>query len=211
MTPTRLPVVLESLKIASPCSADWEDMGGDDRVRFCGRCEKNVYNLSVMSRLEAEALVAEKEGKLCVRFFQRTDGTVLTNDCPVGVRRMRLRQRVWASIAGAATSAALVLGLFGGRARADLTVGDSKAATKAQPKRTVVRAGGLAPRQPEMMGKIAIQGEPAVVPPPKPPQPLMGAPVAMQGDVAPADPRPKTTAKPPTEAKPATDARPATK
>jgi hypothetical protein len=191
MTTTRLPVVLESLRIASPCSADWQDMGGDDRVRFCGRCEKNVYNLSMMTRVEAETLVAEKEGKLCVRFYQRSDGTVLTNDCPVGVRRVRLRQRMWASIAGAATSAALLLGLFGGRARADLSVGDGKATTQAQPQHAAVRAGGLAPPR---MGKMAVQGEPAVVPP-KPPQPLMGAPmpVAMQGDVA-----PPTTAKPPT-------------
>jgi len=26
---------LENLKIASPCTADWESMKGDDRSRFC--------------------------------------------------------------------------------------------------------------------------------------------------------------------------------
>src|SRR5262245_30602687 len=39
---------LARLRIASPCSADWDEMTGDDRVRFCGRCRKNVYNLSEM-------------------------------------------------------------------------------------------------------------------------------------------------------------------
>ena len=59
-----LPVVLENIRIAMPCSADWDDMSGDDRVRFCGKCEKNVYNLSAMTREAGEALVQEKEGRL---------------------------------------------------------------------------------------------------------------------------------------------------
>jgi ribonuclease PH len=31
-------------------------------------------------------LVIEKEGRMCVRFYQRADGSALTSDCPVGVR-----------------------------------------------------------------------------------------------------------------------------
>jgi hypothetical protein len=34
-----------------------------------------------MTRAEAEALVAEKEGRLCVRFYRRPDGTMLTRNC----------------------------------------------------------------------------------------------------------------------------------
>ena len=37
------------LDVASPCSANWEKMTGDDRMRFCALCKKNVYNLSAMS------------------------------------------------------------------------------------------------------------------------------------------------------------------
>src|SRR4051812_42669277 len=118
---TPLPILLENVRIASPCVADWDDMRGDERVRFCGRCDKNVYNLSALSRADAEALVNEKEGRMCVRFFQRADGTMLTADCPVGAQRLRLRARMWASISGAAASAALLLGLITGRARADVT------------------------------------------------------------------------------------------
>ena len=62
-------------------------MEGDDRVRFCGECELNVYNLSSMTEDEALKLVEEREGRLCVRFYQREDGTVLTSDCPVGANR----------------------------------------------------------------------------------------------------------------------------
>ena len=183
-----LPVVLENIRIAMPCAADWDDMSGDDRVRFCGKCEKNVYNLSAMSREEGEALVREKEGRLCVRLYQRADGTVITNDCPVGQRRARLRARVWASISGAAASMALVLGLFGGRARADLTV-DGKKNTGKKPDVTVRVMGGAVavaeppPKHPPLMGKIAIK-------PPEPkkvePKPLMGepAPQVIQGDIS---------------------------
>src|SRR6185369_717825 len=107
----RLPIVLDNVYIASPCSADWDEMRGDERVRFCGRCEKNVYNLSAMTRAEAEAAVAAREGRLCVRFFRRSDGTMLTADCPVGARRLRLHARMWAAVAGAAASVALLVGL----------------------------------------------------------------------------------------------------
>ncbi len=77
------------IKVASPCKRDWSKMSGDDRVRACADCKLNVYNLSAMSQAEAEALVREREGRLCVRFFMRPDGTVLTRDCPVGVSRVR--------------------------------------------------------------------------------------------------------------------------
>jgi len=75
------------LRIASPCKAPWENMDGDERVRFCRECNRNVYNLSAMTEREARRVVAEREGRLCVRFYQRRDGTVLTSDCPVGAKR----------------------------------------------------------------------------------------------------------------------------
>src|SRR5437867_538664 len=51
--------VLDQIRIASPCSASWDAMEGGDRVRFCAHCQKNVYNLSDMSRREAEKLGRE--------------------------------------------------------------------------------------------------------------------------------------------------------
>ena len=80
---------LESLHIAAPCKAEWDEMLGDERVRFCGQCSKNVYNLSNMSRREAQTLVSNREGGMCVRFYRRSDGTVLTQNCPVGLRLIK--------------------------------------------------------------------------------------------------------------------------
>ncbi len=84
---------LDHISVAAPCHAKWSEMSGDERARFCKLCSKHVYNLSDMSRTEAEALVQQKEGKVCVRFYQRADGTVLTDNCPVGLRAARDRMR----------------------------------------------------------------------------------------------------------------------
>src|SRR5262249_39510369 len=114
----------DNIRIAAPCSADWAKMSGDDRARFCGDCKLNVYNLSDMTRDEAEALIREREGRLCVRYYQRADGTILLKDCTVGVHRRRRRRIAAAGVAaapagfggGAATEA-------GGRAEGEMIVG----------------------------------------------------------------------------------------
>src|SRR5215207_5663634 len=98
---------LEHVKVAAPCPADWERMVGDERMRYCGRCSLHVYNLSGMTRREAEALVTSAEGRLCVRFYRRPDGTILTRNCPVGLSALKRR----AAHAATATMTA-VLGIF---------------------------------------------------------------------------------------------------
>jgi len=82
---------LSNVKIASPCSQDWNEMIGTERKRFCGECKLNVYNLSGMSQTEAENLLLNSEGRLCVRFYRRADGSVLTKDCPVGWKAVKQR------------------------------------------------------------------------------------------------------------------------
>src|SRR5215467_2446002 len=80
---------LEKIKIAAPCKAEWRWMYGNDRVRFCGQCNLNVYNLSAMTREEAEDFIRRVEGRLCVRFYRRSDGTILTKNCPVGLQAIK--------------------------------------------------------------------------------------------------------------------------
>jgi hypothetical protein len=103
--------MLDNVAIAAPCRASWDQMVGDEHVRFCGQCEKNVYNLSSLPREEAEALLIAKEGKMCVRLYKREDGTVLTNDCPVGVKKRRRRRAALAAVGGSLMAAAAAVGL----------------------------------------------------------------------------------------------------
>jgi hypothetical protein len=106
-------ISLDRLEIASPCSASWADMSGDDKVRFCQHCQRHVYNLSSMSRDAAQALVQQTEGKPCVRFFRRFDGTLLTEDCPAGLRTVRRAARRGLTLlaAGLAAGFAFLVGV----------------------------------------------------------------------------------------------------
>jgi hypothetical protein len=168
--------VLDGVKIASPCTASWDEMKGDDRVRFCGGCEKNVYNLSAMGREEAESLLRAKEGNLCARLYRRADGTVITADCPVGAKRVRRRRLALATVGGGIFTAMAALGVG---AASTVTLG-----------------------VPAVMGKLARP----VVPPPEEPMMGMlieepsPPPVMEMGDVATPAPAPKP-APPPTVTK----------
>jgi hypothetical protein len=100
---------LDHVRVAAPCTADWDQMIGSERMRFCGQCNLNVYNLSRMTRSEAESLIAQNEGRLCVRFYRRQDGSIITKDCPVGLRAIRRRVSYVAKAIGS-----MALGLFAG-------------------------------------------------------------------------------------------------
>jgi hypothetical protein len=97
-------ILLQQIRIASPCHASWDEMQGDERVRFCEQSRLNVYNLSSMSAAEAAALVRKKEGRLCTRYYARADGTMLVDNCPAGFRAARrLLLAQLGTIAGAFT------------------------------------------------------------------------------------------------------------
>lgn len=82
---------LENLKISYPCPTTWESMIGNDKVRYCGKCQLNVYNLSEMTKSEAEELISSSQGRMCAAFYRRADGKVLTQNCPVGLAAVKQR------------------------------------------------------------------------------------------------------------------------
>jgi len=120
------------IRIASPCSADWEKMSGNDRVRHCGTCNLNVYNLSAMSTREAAEMLAKTQGRICVRFYRRADGKILTQDCPLGLRAVVRRV---SRIAGATLA---VLAGLGASAEPLLALGTSPALVQTQQKRAEI-------------------------------------------------------------------------
>ncbi len=72
----------DRMTIPAACNADWDSMIGDDKVRFCEHCNLHVTNLSNITRQEAMSLVTRSEGRLCVRFVQRPNGTAMTKQMP---------------------------------------------------------------------------------------------------------------------------------
>jgi hypothetical protein len=101
----RLPL-LDRVAVKTPCKASWNDMEGDDRVRFCCSCSKNVYDLSAMTEDEAEAFLGLHldDQDACVKLYRRPDGRILTSDCPRGAGTRHVRR---AAMAGAAAVCAV--------------------------------------------------------------------------------------------------------
>ncbi len=113
-TTLSLPL-LKSARVASPCPMSWDQMTGDDVQRYCGECKLHVFNLSAMTSTDAEALLADTVAsgeRLCATFYRRADGTILTQDCPVGVSMARrAARRVWA-VGAAAMAMVLATGAW---------------------------------------------------------------------------------------------------
>jgi hypothetical protein len=99
---------INKMRVASPCSVGWETMSGDERARHCQNCKLNVYNIAGLTNREVTDLFETREGRICIRLMKRSDGTVITKDCPVGLRAHQKR------IARTATAAfGALLTLFG--------------------------------------------------------------------------------------------------
>ena len=207
-----LPVLddsfLDNIKVATPCSADWEQMAGDDRVRHCGDCRLNVYNVAEMTRAETAALIRINEGKrVCMRLHRRPDGTLITQDCWERLRAAR--RRGWMAFAAALVIVGLTqLGLrmaalswllrWSHNRPPEVMTGAVAVPLSPPTKMGVVtnepQSPAVAPKERELMGKIAVPRR-LLQPPVKTPKvkhaPTMGGvavpapkPEAMMGDIS---------------------------
>ena len=218
---SRHAVSLEVIDIARPCPANWDEMRGDDAVRFCKHCSLNVYNLSAMSREAAERLVAEREGKLCVRFYRRLDGTVITRDCEgawkLAAKRVGRFARAATAVVLTAALAPLGFSRWLGAAPTEKSSSSSTPAVCVKPPQqaTEVKGEPMAvmgdfampvqpppqqpPQQPQVqfLGRIANPRKAPIMggmePPQQQPQPLMGAPAPLPAPPPATQPAPATT------------------
>lgn len=58
----------DAVKVKSPCSESWDEMTGNDLIKFCSHCAKDVNDVSKLTRREAMRLVRRSKGGLCVRY-----------------------------------------------------------------------------------------------------------------------------------------------
>lgn len=89
-------VVLEQVRIESPCMQSWKGMTGGDQKRFCTSCDKHVHDLTALSRAEGEKLLAGSE-HVCIRMTCDSKGRVITaDDLPFArVRRILRKSRLY--------------------------------------------------------------------------------------------------------------------
>lgn len=166
--PLSLPV-LPRVQIASPCSARWEDMKGDEVTRHCAQCDLDVHNLSAMTSPEAEAFLQARvgAGRVCARFYRRADGTVLTKDCPVGLALLRRRA---ARAAGRIAAAVLFLATGGWMMSDARRTAAAERLREVEPFRSVCRWFNPQPPVTRVLGP-AIMGDICIPPPPSSPAP----------------------------------------
>ncbi|MBM4778642.1 MAG: hypothetical protein GQE15_13140 [Archangiaceae bacterium] len=157
------------IKVASPCSEKWESMRGDERRRFCEKCQLHVHDLRSLSEAEATELLRGASGRVCGRVFQRADGTVMTKDCPVGVATRR-RRMAMSVVAVAALFVAVAGVLTGGGSRGHH---DGEPAPVSDALRERYRAAKESLRATALFGPIINRFDPA------PPPMMVGKIVAM--------------------------------
>lgn len=157
--------VLENIRVASPCTASWEQMTGDQKNRFCHQCKLHVHNFSAMTEAEVLGLIeqAKRSGdRICGRFYLRKDGTVLTQDCPVGLAALRRRlARFVGSMAAALLFAGGLVAFW--RPASARGAGTATSVTQVEPIKSLCNWLSPAPPRtpPMMMGEISWTPPPA--------------------------------------------------
>ncbi len=75
------------MKLAFECDLRWNDLDGTSNTRrHCTDCDRDVYNLSGMTRRQATRLLADDAAGLCVRFVSR-NGQIVHDGDPIAQLR----------------------------------------------------------------------------------------------------------------------------
>ncbi len=123
---TRRPLV------PNPCHEDWDLLSPEDRGHFCTVCETKVWDLSGLTKEEAEAFLRAREGEdLCVSYRENSAGEVVHRPSPI-VPLGRLVRRLPAAAGLSLALAACSPGDSGAQQEADSTR-EAKPATETAP------------------------------------------------------------------------------
>jgi hypothetical protein len=100
--------LLQQIQVKNPCTVSWDSMVGNEYVRFCEHCHLSVHSLSKLNRKEIRHLIAKSDGRLCVQYIRRPDGSLVTNNSLEKLHR--IGRRVTRVAAGAFTATLSVTG-----------------------------------------------------------------------------------------------------
>lgn len=107
------------LRLVRGCDMRWENMVGDARVRHCGACDREVYDLTAMSADEVEAFVEARQHDLpCVQLHARPDGRYQDGPCAPAQRRNLKR----AALAAAGLGLSGLLSVLATESSADVPI-----------------------------------------------------------------------------------------
>ena len=97
----------ESLSVREPCPMRWSELHGAGDVRDCASCAHTVHDISAVTRAQARAFLRGREGRTCVTFVRRPDGSPWFRGerwLPEGMTRRAAA--AWLAAAGLAACAA---------------------------------------------------------------------------------------------------------
>lgn len=99
----------KELEIKTPCTADWDSMIGNDRIRFCEHCNLTVNDLSQLTPKRVRRLIIKSKGRLCVRYRLLPDGAPLLKAVPkkihtIGRRASRIAAGAFTATLSLATA-----------------------------------------------------------------------------------------------------------
>ena len=162
--------------LAKPCDATWELMRGDEKIRRCDSCERDVYAISAMTEQEAELrLLNATDAVPCIRYHRDSDGNVV--HAPLVVRSAYAPSHRAALVVATALGATMI--------GHDATAKEKAAASEAS--QCVPYDTQAAPAPAAPAGGAASSRAPApapAAPAPPPQQPLGGAPMIPERPVA---------------------------
>lgn len=96
----------DAVNVSSACSTSWDTMSGTSQKKFCGECNKHVFDFSQMSRREADAIIEASRGNLCARITRTAEGKILTKE-PIPILPVRIQNRRTSPAANLLMSAVL--------------------------------------------------------------------------------------------------------
>lgn len=157
---------LRQIRVEKPCHESWDKMGGDEKTRFCDKCQYSVNDLTAMTPEEAAARVAETRGRICVRYLPDETGAPIYKGTPAWQKLVAAGVISISGLSGCQNAAPLQ-----GETAGVLHPSEISTPTFEEPERTT---GKIAAPQEPIMGDLAPPKETApeettyYAPPPSP-------------------------------------------
>jgi hypothetical protein len=82
---------LKVLQTINPCSMDWNEMIGNNKVRHCAKCDKVVYNISEMNAKEINRLFNNNATDLCGTYYRNSRGGISINNFERKLFKVKVR------------------------------------------------------------------------------------------------------------------------
>jgi hypothetical protein len=100
---------IQAQKMVTACPFSWTDESVKERFRYCGNCQKAIYQLDGLEIEQAEALILKRENRDKFVLYERPDGKFMTSDCPVAQKR---RMQIVGLVAGVCVCVAAAVAAF---------------------------------------------------------------------------------------------------